>query len=100
MLRRAKYNLNLISHDTAMELIQVRAYVFMKPPLLTCAQFVLDSGVNLEEVYIDTVGKKETYQAKLQVTVARRLCFVSLSLSLSLCLYLYLSCRLDVEHAS
>lgn len=50
MLRKSKYNLNLISHEAAMDLIQ----------------FVLDAGVALEEVYVDTVGKKETYQAKLQ----------------------------------
>jgi ribonuclease H2 subunit A len=49
MLRRSKYNLNLISHDAAAALIQ----------------FVLDAGVQLEEVYVDTVGKAELYQAKL-----------------------------------
>ena len=61
-LRRAKYNLNAIAHDTTIALIRN----------------VLDKGVNLKEVllspltppvtwqvYVDTVGSPEKYQAKL-----------------------------------
>ncbi|XJO71735.1 hypothetical protein BDV3_001199 [Batrachochytrium dendrobatidis] len=49
MLRRAKYNLNALAHDTTINLIQS----------------VLDQGVNIQEVYVDTVGSPESYQAKL-----------------------------------
>lgn len=50
MLRRFKYNLNEMSHDTAISLIK-RA---------------LERGANIKEVYVDTVGKPEKYQAKLK----------------------------------
>lgn len=51
MLRRpAPYNLNAMSHDAAIGLVQQ----------------VLDLGVNLRYLYVDTVGNEETYQAKLQ----------------------------------
>jgi ribonuclease H2 subunit A len=50
MLRQVKYNLNAISHDAAIELIRE----------------VLESGVNLTHVYVDTVGPPETYESKLQ----------------------------------
>tara|TARA_B100000524_G_scaffold348260_1_gene252231 strand:+ start:1568 stop:2470 length:903 start_codon:yes stop_codon:yes gene_type:complete len=51
MLRRpAPYNLNAMSHDAAIGLVQQ----------------VLDMGVNLRHLYVDTVGNEETYQAKLQ----------------------------------
>ncbi|XP_028679191.1 ribonuclease H2 subunit A [Erpetoichthys calabaricus] len=49
MLQRAKYNLNAISHDTAIGLVQ----------------YALDCGVQLKEVFVDTVGPAEKYQEKL-----------------------------------
>lgn len=63
MYRRTKYNLNEISHDSAINLIR-RA---------------VDAGVRVAEVYVDTVGPPEKYEAKLQrifpeiaVTVAKK----------------------------
>jgi ribonuclease H2 subunit A len=51
MLRPQPYNLNQMSHDTAMDLIQA----------------VLDTGdVTIEACYIDTVGIAENYQRKLE----------------------------------
>ena len=50
MLRKLKYNLNSISHDTCAGLIR-RA---------------VSAGVNVREVYVDTVGDPERYQEKLQ----------------------------------
>ncbi|KAJ7371083.1 Ribonuclease H2 subunit A [Desmophyllum pertusum] len=50
MLRRTKYSLNEISHDTAIGLINL----------------LLSSGINVHEIYVDTVGVAEKYQDKLQ----------------------------------
>ncbi|XP_076032888.1 ribonuclease H2 subunit A [Oratosquilla oratoria] len=50
MYKRPKVSLNEVSHNSAIALIQR----------------VLDAGVNLEEVYVDTVGPPEKYEAKLQ----------------------------------
>lgn len=62
-LKRCKYNLNTISHDTAMGLIKS----------------VLDLGVNLVAVYLDTVGDPTKYQdliksrfPNLEVTVEKK----------------------------
>eukprot|EP00039_Didymoeca_costata_P010050 m.134302 g.134302 ORF g.134302 m.134302 type:complete len:264 (+) comp14691_c0_seq2:123-914(+) len=63
MLGRIQYNLNAISHDTAIALIKK----------------VIAQGVNLKEVYVDTVGIDTVYQAKLEkifpqlsITVAKK----------------------------
>jgi ribonuclease H2 subunit A len=50
MLGRVKYNLNSLSHDTAAGLIQ----------------YALDQKVNVTQVFVDTVGMPEAYQARLQ----------------------------------
>lgn len=50
MLRPQKYNLNSISHDTAFSLVR-RA---------------LDRGVNVKEVYVDTVGSPDVYARKFR----------------------------------
>ncbi|EDW13105.1 ribonuclease H2 subunit A [Drosophila mojavensis] len=63
MYRRSKCSLNEVSMDSAMGLIQ-RA---------------IDAGVNIAEVYVDTVGPPEKYQEKLlkrfpnfKITVAKK----------------------------
>lgn len=50
MLGRAKYNLNAMSHDTAIGLIKS----------------ALREGVKVKKVFVDTVGPPATYQEKLQ----------------------------------
>eukprot|EP00833_Pecoramyces_ruminatium_P006635 jgi/Orpsp1_1/1180667/evm.model.c7180000074257.1 len=50
MLRKEKYNLNQFAHDTTIDLINN----------------VLKLKVKIKEVYIDTVGKAPSYQAKLK----------------------------------
>ena len=49
MLRKSKHNLNALAHDTTINLIRG----------------VLDRGVKVAEVYVDTVGPPDTYQQKL-----------------------------------
>lgn len=43
--------MNSLSHDTAIQLVEE----------------VLAKGVDVDELYVDTVGKKETYQDKLKL---------------------------------
>ena len=50
MLRRIPISLNAISHDAA----------------ITMLELILQAGVRIEKVYVDTVGDPGTYQAKLQ----------------------------------
>ncbi len=63
MYKRSKYNLNTMSHDTAIDLVKL----------------ALEKGVQVAEIYVDTVGPPEKYQDKLQnifaaqkVTVAKK----------------------------
>ncbi|XP_065826592.1 ribonuclease H2 subunit A-like [Oscarella lobularis] len=63
MLRRSKYNLNALSHDTAIDLVRT----------------AVSKGVNITELYVDTVGPADKYQKKLsdlfpgiQVTVSQK----------------------------
>eukprot|EP00899_Mesostigma_viride_P015051 jgi/Mesvir1/23547/Mv18245-RA.2 len=49
MLRREKVSLNVISHDSAMGLIRL----------------ALDKGVNIQQVYVDTVGDPGSYEERL-----------------------------------
>lgn len=49
MLGRQNYNLNAISHDTAISLLRK----------------IMEMGVNVKDVYVDTVGPAEKYEAKL-----------------------------------
>lgn len=50
MLSKTKYNLNALSHDTAIGLIRE----------------AVKEGVKVKKVFVDTVGPPATYQAKLQ----------------------------------
>lgn len=52
MLRRVKVNLNVISHDAALDLVQQ----------------AFDHNVPVTEVYVDTVGTSETYAEKFRAT--------------------------------
>jgi ribonuclease H2 subunit A len=55
MLRKdVPYNLNAMSHDVAMEMVRA----------------VLDAGVRVSKCYIDTVGREETYKARLDQVFA------------------------------
>ena len=63
MLQPSVYNLNAQAMDATISLIQE----------------VLDKGVNVKEIYIDTIGKPEVYQKKLEriwptisITVAKK----------------------------
>uniref|UniRef100_A0A182RJD0 Ribonuclease n=1 Tax=Anopheles funestus TaxID=62324 RepID=A0A182RJD0_ANOFN len=63
MLRRTKHSLNKVSMDSAIGLINA----------------AIEAGVNIAEVYVDTVGPPEKYQAKLKaifpkfkITVAKK----------------------------
>ena len=63
MNKRGKYNLNAMSHDTAIGLVKE----------------AIQLGVAVSEVYVDTVGPPEKYQAKLEgifpslkITVAKK----------------------------
>lgn len=63
MLKRTKYSLNAVSMDSAIGLINA----------------AIDLGVNIAEIYVDTVGPPDKYQAKLsalfpdfQITVAKK----------------------------
>jgi ribonuclease H len=49
MLRKEPYNLNQMSHDSAIEIIRK----------------LLDAGVQIETAYIDTVGNPESYKRRL-----------------------------------
>ena len=49
MFQRYKYNLNTISHDTAIGLIHK----------------AISAGVKVAEVYVDTVGIPEKYQVSI-----------------------------------
>jgi len=50
MLRPNPYNLNAMSHDAAMQMIQA----------------VLDAGVKIDTCYIDTVGTADYYRSRLE----------------------------------
>jgi ribonuclease H2 subunit A len=49
MLQKSKYNLNALAHDVTIDLIQQ----------------VINKGVNVSEIYVDTVGPPASYQEKL-----------------------------------
>jgi ribonuclease H2 subunit A len=59
MLRRVPVSLNAISHDAAADLVRR----------------VLDAGVNVTQVFVDTVGDAATYQNKLTRLFQHRIAF-------------------------
>lgn len=59
MLRRVPVSLNVISHDAAAELVRK----------------VVDSGVNVTQVFVDTVGDPVSYQNKLARMFSHRINF-------------------------
>lgn len=63
MMKRTKYSLNEVSMDSAIQLVHK----------------AIEAGVNIAEIYVDTVGPPEKYQAKLckifpdfNITVAKK----------------------------
>ena len=67
MYRRSKYNLNTMSHDTAINLVKM----------------ALEKGVQVAEIYVDTVGPPEKYQAKLQELFHFKLRYVNPAANIS-----------------
>ena len=75
MMRRKKYNLNLISHDRYERATDsphththVASLLTAAFPRLSCISLIrdtLDKGVNVKEIYVDTVGDPAKYQEKL-----------------------------------
>ena len=61
MFKRCKYNLNTISHDTAIGLIHK----------------AIAAGVRVAEVYIDTVGLPEKYQARYYLNTCQFIIIVN-----------------------
>lgn len=61
MLSKEKYNLNAMSHDTAVELVRK----------------IIEKNINVEELYVDTVGPPEKYQAYLQSLFPQIKCVVA-----------------------
>ena len=60
MLQKERYNLNAISHDSAIGLIRM----------------VLARGFNVTELYVDTVGNQDYYEKKLQMLFPNIACTV------------------------
>lgn len=61
MFKRSKYNLNTMSHDTAIDLVKL----------------AIEKGVQVAEIYVDTVGPPEKYEAKLQDIFRSQKCTVA-----------------------